>query len=112
MLSKLQDDYYQFCKQFEGYGEKKEVVFYRGTKAAQQLKHYTKQTNHEIGVLREEILNAKTQLKLKMKQLDLDVLQAEFEKKATDLQKKIEIKKEQNGKDEKWKKGRDFNIGF
>ena len=97
-LSKLQDDYYQFCKQFEGYGEKKEVVFYRGTKAAQQLKHYTKQTNHEIGVLREEILNAKTQMKLKMKQLELEVKEAEMIKKTTELQQRIEIKKEQNGK--------------
>lgn len=116
-LSKLQDDYFQFCKQFEGYGEKKEVVFYRGTKAAEQLKHYTKQTNHEIGILRQEIAETKNVVKLKMKQLELEVKEAEMIKKTTELQKRIEIRKEQNGKTDendkkKWTKGRDFTIGF
>jgi len=52
-----------------------------------------------------------------MKQLELEVKEAEMIKKTTELQKRIEIRKEQNGKTDendkkKWTKGRDFTIGF
>lgn len=116
-LSKLQDQYFEFCKQFEGYGEHN-VKFYRGTKAAEQLKHYTKFTNHEIGVLRQEISTAKDLATLQAKKLELEAKEAEMIKKTTELQQRIEIKKEQNGKKDKendlpkWKKGRDFNMGM
>ncbi len=116
-LSKMQDQYFEFCKQFEGYGEHN-VRFYRGTKAKEQLKHYTKQTNHEIGVLRHEILAAKDLTTLRAKKLELEAKEAEMVKKTTELQQRIEIKKEQNGKIDKetdlkkWKKDRDFTIGF
>lgn len=107
-LVKLQDEYHGFCKQFERNG----VQFYRGTKAAEQKKHYTKQTSHEIGDLRRQILELKDLTKLKQKQLEIEVKEAEMIKTTTELQKKIEIKKEQNGKNENWKKKRDFGIGF
>lgn len=116
-LSKMQDEYFEFCKQFEGYGEHS-VKFYRGTKAAEQLKHYTKFTNHEIGVLRQEISTAKDLATLQAKKLELEVKEAEMIKKTTELQQRIEIKKEQNGKKDektdlkKWKKDRDFGINM
>jgi len=115
-LSLLQDQYFEFCKQFEGYGEH-DVKFYRGTKAYEQLKHYTKQTNHEIGILRHEILTAQDVATLQTKKLKLELKEAEMVKKTTELQQRIEIRKAQNGKtDDKglkiWKKGKDFDIGF
>lgn len=107
-LVKLQDEYHNFCKQFERNG----VKFYRGTKAAEQLKHYTKQTNHEIGDLRKQILEIEDLAKLKEKQLEIEAKKAEIIKTSTELQQRVEIKKEQNGKNETWKKKRDFGIGF
>jgi hypothetical protein len=107
-LVKLQDEYHDFCKQFERNG----VKFYRGTKANEELKHYTKRTNHEIGDLRNQILALEDLVKLKEKQLEIEAKKAEMIKTTTELQQKIEIKKEQNGKNENWKKKRDFGIGF
>lgn len=107
-LTKLQDEYHEFCKQFERNG----VKFYRGTKAAEQLKHYTKQTNHELGVLRKQILEIEDLAQLKAKQLEIEAKKEEILKTTTELQKRIEIKKDYNAKDENWKKNRDFETSF
>lgn len=126
-LEALQDDYYQFCTQFNGRKQPpsainmfnpKEVVFYRGTKAAEQLKHYTKKTNHEIGLLRGQILACEDLAEVKALQKELEAKKAEFLAKTTEQQQRIEIKKEQNAKidpktqDKKWKKGKGFRPGF
>jgi hypothetical protein len=126
-LEALQDDYYQFCTQFNGRKQPpsainmfnpKEVVFYRGTKAAEQLKHYTKKTNHEIGLLRGQILACESLAEAKAMQKELEAKKAEFLANTTEQQKRIEIKKEQNAKidpktkEKKWKKNRGFRMGF
>jgi len=122
-LEALQDDYYQFCTQFNGRKDRskpfaKEVQFYRGTKAADQLKHYTKKTNHEIGLLRGQILACEDLAEVKALQKELEAKKAKFLAKTTEQQQRIEIKKEQNAKidpktqDKKWKKGKGFRPGF
>ena len=52
LLTKLQTEYFEFCKMHEAaFG----VPIYRGTKAEDQTRVYTQQTNHEIGKLRKEV---------------------------------------------------------
>lgn len=113
-LEALQDDYYQFCKGFD----RKGVTFYRGTKAADQLKHYTKQTNHELGQIRAKISACEDLAKAKVMEKELEAKKADILANSTELQKRVEIKKEQNGKidpktgEKKWKKGKSFGLGF
>ena len=109
-LSKMQEEYYEFCKPFERYSNG-EVKFYRGTKAEEQLKRYTKQTSHEFAIIRDEIDKTKTLSELKEKLFEKVPQMKEMIKDATELQKRVEIHKEKN-RGEGWKKGRDFEMGF
>ena len=133
LLEQLQDDFYKFCdKSFSGY-----CKFYRGTKAAEQKKEYTKETNAELGQIRARLREldksielVKTKLKngileaeraivilkeaeTKLKELEAkkDKIQNDMSQNIDKLQNKIEKhdKKNTNGG---WKQGRDFTPGF
>jgi hypothetical protein len=128
-LSQLQEDYYKFMKPFSRHG----VEFYRGTKATNDLKRYSKYTDHELGELRSRFhdlekrythmqdLLEKGKISPEMAQKELNeakrkVEEINNEKKA--LQTKMEDLKEEAAKKEarrekynagdKWKKGFDF----
>lgn len=110
MLSTLQDQYHAFV---EPYGAKMGgVKFYRGTKKEEQLKEYTKKTSHELGLLREKLDLAKTEAEAKAVTLELEAKKAEFEKKQGKDGRIIENHREQQKKDEKWKKGWGGKQGF
>lgn len=108
-LRKLQDDYHAFV---EPYGAKMGVTFYRGTKREAQLKQYTKETSHELGKLRAELSTTIDLARAKVIQTELEAKKAEFEKKQGEDGRIIELHRQQNGKDEKWKQKKDFNVGF
>lgn len=134
LLEKMQDDYYQFTRDvFSNYG----VEIYRGTKAANQLKEYTKRTDYELGVLRAQIRKVGESITETEKQLKngtisreeaIERQKADEERKASIEQKfqDIEAKTEdlrqkdadkQNRRDkynanDGWKKGKDFTPGF
>jgi len=108
LLIKLQDDFFKFIEPF---GPHIGVKFYRGTKASLKLKEYVQDTNAEIGRLKalfQKTTDAYEKMKILKKTNDLG---AQFEHEAKRLEKKIELNKNAN-KDEKWKKGKDFRIGF
>lgn len=134
LLEKLQDDYYQFTRDvFSRYG----VQIHRGTKAANQLKEYTKKTNYELGVLRiqmqkvgESIAETEKQLKngsisreeaIERQRAD-EERKADIEQKFQDIEAKTEDLRQkdadkQNRRDkynsnDGWKKGKDFTPGF
>lgn len=106
-LRKLQDDYFEFCRHFEN----DSVKFYRGTKAEEQLKHYTKRTNYLFNEIRNQIQLTRSVAELQELLVQNIKIIKEHIKTATELQKRIEIRKERN-KNEGWKKGRDFELGF
>lgn len=108
-LSQLQTDFHAFV---EPYGEKMGVKFYRGTKKEEQLKTYTKKTSHELGLLRQKLDLATTEAEAKAVKLEFEAKKAEFELKQGKDGRIIEYHREQQKKDEKWKKGKDFKIGF
>ena len=108
-LRKLQDDYHAFVEPF---GPKMGVKFYRGTKKEEQLKEYTKATSHELGRLRAELDQTKDKARAKAIELEIEAKKAEFEKTQGKVGREVEIHKQQNGKDEKWKQKKDFNITF
>jgi chromosome segregation ATPase len=66
LLEKMQDDFHAFTKNF---GSKFGVEFYRGLKASEQLKVYTKKTDHTIGLLRKEM----NEIKEKSRALGLEI---------------------------------------
>lgn len=131
LLEKLQDDYYQFAKGvFSYYG----VEIHRGTKAAHQLKEYTKKTNHELGILRAKLREvgesiAETEKMLKNGSISREEAnerqRADKERKASialdfqDIEAKTEDLRQkdadkQNRRDKYnanggWKKGKDFD---
>lgn len=108
-LRQLQDDYFKFI---EPYGEKMGVKFYRGTKKEEQLKQYTEATDHELGKLRAKLDTIKDLAEAKVLLLEIEAKKAEFEKKQGELGRVIELHKEQNRTNEKWKQNKDFDKGF
>lgn len=109
LLRKLQDDFHRFV---EPYGEKIGVKIYRGTKKEEQLKTYTKKTSHELGLLRQKLDLAKTEAEAKAVKLELEAKKAEFEIKQGKDGRIVEKHREQQKKDDKWKKGLGFKRGF
>lgn len=110
LLSALQDQYHAFV---EPYGAKMGgVKFYRGTKKEEQLKTYTKKTSHELGLLRQKLDLARTEAEAKAAKLELEAKKAEFEQKQGKDGRIIENHREQQKKDDKWKKGLGFKRGF
>lgn len=63
-LRQLQDDYFKHLCDRYGSGKTNSlgVEIFRGTKKEHQTKHYIQQTNHKIGVLRDELLKATEEL--------------------------------------------------
>jgi hypothetical protein len=133
-LSQLQDDYFNFIK---GFGANYGVEFYRGTKASNELKQYSKSTIHELGHLRNELSKIDKMVNSIEKGLEigkysiqdaLDIhLRAtkearEIKSKEEEIKKNLEklrneaAEKERRRNDynqgDKWKKGRDFSPGF
>lgn len=110
LLSALQDQYHAFV---EPYGAKMGgVKFYRGTKKEEQLKTYTKKTNHELGLLRQKLDGSISDADIKAVKAEFEAKKAEFELKQGNDGKIIEKHRESQKKDQKWKKGKDFNLGF
>jgi ribosomal protein S20 len=133
-LSQLQTDYFEFIKPK---GAEYGVNFYRGTLATNQLKTYTKETNHKLGDLRNNLrtieqfvvriyesvkkglLNAKeadlkiAELNPKIKEIqqEKNKLEQGFEELKRESDKK-EARRENYNQGDKWKKGKDFSIGF
>lgn len=109
-LSQLQTDFHAFV---EPYGEKMGgVKFYRGTKKEEQLREYTKKTSRELGLLRQELESGISAAKAKAVELEFKAKKAEFEQKQGEDGRIIEKHREQQKKDEKWKKGLGFKRGF
>lgn len=110
LLSALQDQYHAFV---EPYGAKMGgVKFYRGTKKEEQLKTYTKKTSQELGLLRQKLDGSISEADIKAVKAEFEAKKAEFELKQGNDGKIIEKHRESQKKDQKWKKGKDFNLGF
>ncbi|MBS1951239.1 MAG: plasmid recombination protein [Bacteroidetes bacterium] len=109
-LRKFQDDFYQFIKP---YGVKAGVPFYRGTFAEEQLKVYSKRTDHRVDLMNQLALQAQKELDAaKKKELNEKIVkeqkvQLEETKRMQELQKKIDYRKKMN-KGKGWTKGDDF----
>lgn len=109
-LSKLQTDFHGFV---EPYGEKMGgVKFYRGTKKEEQLKEYTRNTSHELGVLRGKLDTVTTAAEAVAVKLELEAKKVEFEQKQGRDGRIIEKHRKEQKNGEKWKKGKDFKFGF
>jgi len=132
-LSQLQDDYFKFI---EPYG-RGDVKFYRGTKASNQLKDYTLKTDYRLGELRNKMRDLDRQLKDIEQKAQNGQLSPE---KANELRKGIqthvseigsknedikqnldklreeaankEARRDKYNAGDKWKKGKDFDLGF
>lgn len=133
-LVQLQEDYYNFIYP---YGKRYGVEFYRGTKASNELKQYTKNTIHELGHLRHELnkinemvgsienklknglINQNKAIELqseanRQKELIIEKqeeIKTEFNKLNNAASNK-EIRRELYNKGNKWKKGIDFEMGI
>lgn len=129
-LENLQDDYFTFIKKF---GDSCGVPFYRGTKASNQLKEYTKKTDHTLGKLRyvmealeEKITEIDTRLKkgeisdfkaleektgintrIEQVKLNSDEIAKELQRLKQEAANK-EARRAKYNADGKWKKGLSF----
>lgn len=132
-LSQLQTDYYEFIKDFGRNG----VEFYRGTKASNQLKHYTQKTSAELGYLRSDLKQIERELYNILDKYTNNIITLRQAKELTEpikeksnrLQERYteinnnidkltneanekEARRENYNQGDKWKKGQDFGIGF
>lgn len=108
-LSQLQTDYFNDIKNLE---KTMGIDIYRGIKKEEQLRTYTQKTNHELGELRAKFETAKTIEEAKAIEKEIAAKKAEFEQKQGEMGKIIEKHEQKLSKDDKWKKGMDFGIGF
>jgi hypothetical protein len=133
-LKDLQQAYFDFIKP---YGKNYGVKFQDRTPAEEQIKNYTKHTNHELGLLRNyiasidknigEVRKGLTEGKIeaitagkKLTELEQELKRVEESKSTlvkTHQAKESEInqkasQKEFHNKGDKWKKGKDFGVGF
>lgn len=101
VLRGLQDDWHNhLCKRYDN-GKKMGIEFFRGTLAEFQYEAYSKQTNHEIGLLRNEISLAKTEVAKANLQLQIAQKQARLLEEEKDFEQE---KKQHNEKAKKnWK---------
>lgn len=103
-LRKLQNDFFKFV---QPYGLPLKTRFYRGTLVEEQKKQYVRQTDQEIGKLRDKLANLETEAdKAKVKK-EIKQKQQEFEQKTEELDNQIEKRKRKN-KGEGWQKKQDF----
>lgn len=130
-LKELQTDVHKFIDQ---YAPKLGVKVWRGTKKEEQKRQYTQATSHELGKLRAEFYSLMQQLEritnkanltlnelreveriktlTETQSLKIEAKKADFEKAHGELGRIVEHHKKQQGKDEKWKKDKDFGMGF
>lgn len=104
LLRQLQDDFFEHVStEYKGYAD-----WYRGTLVEEQLRHYTKETNHEIGQMRNRLIQLQHDAEaLANLQKQIEEKQQEMEAKTAELQKRVEIRKDRN-KGDGWKKGNEF----
>jgi hypothetical protein len=113
-LRQFQEDFFQFIRP---YGRTAGVEFYRGTLAEEQLKVYSKRTDHRVDLMNTLALQAQKELDAtKKKELNEKILkehkaQQEDTKHMQQLEKKIDYRKKMN-KGKGWTKGSDFSMGF
>jgi len=134
LLEQLQDDYFEFTSNFFA---SRGITIHRGTKAAEQKRVYTRETNHELGELRAklrevdkiieetnkslknglispekgiEIIEQKAN-EVKRIEAERKVIEDKMQKINDELSKKIEKHDKKNEKDG-WKQGRDFGKLF
>lgn len=130
-LRELQTDVHKFVND---YSRKLGVKVWRGTKKEEQAQQYTKATSQELGKLRTEFHTLMQQLEritnkanltledvkaverikglAETQSLKIGAKKDDFEKAQGDLGRIVEQHKKQQGKDEKWKKDKDFGMGF
>lgn len=102
-LRQLQDDFFgHVSTRYPNHAE-----WYRGTLVEHQMKIYTKETNHEIGLMRKELEGIKDEAERKVFTEKIEQKTQEFENKINQFQEKIEIRKDRN-KYGGWKKGQEF----
>lgn len=100
-LRGLQDDYFQHLGDRYGLqGEKLGVPLFRGTKVEFQHKEYSNQTDHELGVLRDELSQTNDQV-LKLG-IELEIARKNAEKLKKEGAYQNEIKKSQEYKRKNW----------
>lgn len=101
-LRKLQDDYFEHLtgRYGDGVEEKNKlgVPLYRGTLVENQFKEYSRQTDHKIGELRNELQNINDEILRKEKELEIASKQAQFNKKKQEFENKSRGKNEYNRK--------------
>lgn len=86
-LRQLQQSFFEFCQKLES-NSGREIRFYRGTLAEYQTREYTQQTNAEIGKLRTELSEIKTEAERKEIIAKIERKQSEFEKEISRLNEK------------------------
>lgn len=122
MLRQLQTDIHahidKFLQRFKGYHpnpntEKEfDVQVFRGTQRKQWFDNYTKETNHELGILRAELDTCKDAARAKAIELEIEAKKKDFSKFQGETFRGEKIHYKKLGQDEKWKKGKDFGQGF
>jgi hypothetical protein len=80
-LSKLQDDYHNFIKP---YGQTYGVEFYRGSKANNELKEYTKRTDYKLGEFRNQLDRLDKQIQITTEKLNKGLISIQEAKTTTD----------------------------
>lgn len=134
LLSQLQTDYHEFIKPA---GKAVGVEFFRGTKASNELKEYTKHTDHRIGEVRTKLAAIEREFSKISEMLKNGQISPEVAKSGTDVlierqnglkeQKTVisdefkrlqdeanqkEARRDNYNANGKWKKGKDFSPGF
>ena len=113
-LRELQNDYFEHLSKRYGVGEdnKLGVPLYRGTLVEEQFKEYSQQTDHKIGVLRNELQNINDDVLRRLKTLEIEEKQAQFKEKRIEFENKTKRKNEYNRKNWKGKGTRDNSTIF
>jgi hypothetical protein len=108
-LRELQTDFHAFLSPWE---ERLGIKIYRGTKKEEQARQYAVKTSHELGQLRAELNQTKDLAEAKIIKIKLEAKMDEFNTKQGEGLRIIEKHKKSLKKDQKWKKGKDFDTGF
>lgn len=113
-LRSLQQEYYEFAKQFE---KKLGIELYRGTLAENQTKQYARQTDHKIGEIRAELARLKTfgEKSMEYLQKQIELAKNVFKRENLNVtEKQLEQKKKEDKytRENWWKKGTSSNDFF
>jgi hypothetical protein len=120
-LRELQTDIYthidKFLERFKNStilktGEDFSVKVYRGTQRKQWFDNYTKETKYELGILRAELDSCKDAARAKAIEQEIEAKKRDFGQKQGETFRGEKIHYKKLGENDKWKKGKDFEIGF